>query len=85
VICGASFIIIPDSEESRTYPAGGHAMDSYVIRIYRRDADNPRNCAGLAEVIETDEKKTFKNLDELLEILKTQARNSSEKKRGKTI
>ena len=60
-------------------------MDSYVIRIYRRDADDPRKCAGLAEVIETDEKKTFRNLDELLEILKTQARNSSEKKRCKSI
>lgn len=59
-------------------------MDSYVIRIYRRDADHPRNCAGLAEVIETDEKKAFKNLDELVEILKTQARNPS-KKRSKTI
>ncbi len=60
-------------------------MDSYVIRIYRRDAEDPGNCAGLAEVIETDEKKAFKNLDELLEILKAQGRKPSEKKRGKTF
>ncbi len=57
-------------------------MDSYVIRIYRRDAEDPDNCAGLAEVIATDEKKAFRNLDELLEILKSQGRNSSEKKRS---
>lgn len=49
-------------------------MDSYVIRIYRRDAVDPRKCAGLAEVIETEEKKTFKDLDELLGILETRER-----------
>ena len=54
-------------------------MESYVIRIYRRDGENPLNCVGLAEVIATDEKKAFRNLDELLEILKTQGSNSSEK------
>jgi len=60
-------------------------MDSYVIRIYRRDAENPRNCAGLAEIIDTDTRKSFKNLDELLEILKIPGGNSSEKKISKTI
>lgn len=59
-------------------------MDSYVIRIYRRDADDPGKCAGLAEVIETDEKKPFRNLDELLDILKTRDRGSTEKKRSRT-
>lgn len=65
--------------------AGGRAMESYVIRIYRRDNEDPKNCAGLAEVIETDEKKAFRNLDELLEILKANGRNPSGKKRSKTI
>ncbi len=56
-------------------------MDSYVIRIYRRDADDPRKCAGQAEIIEKDEKKSFRNLDELLEILKTRGSGPPEKKR----
>ena len=58
-------------------------MDSYVIRIYRRDPENPGNCAGVAEVIETDEKKAFKNLDELLEILKTRGRHPLKTKKCK--
>ncbi len=66
-------------------PAGDRAMDSYVIRIYRRDADDPRKCAGQAEIIETDEKKTFKNLDELLAILETRENGPPEKKRSKAI
>ncbi len=57
-------------------------MESYVIRIYRRDGENPLNCVGLAEIIEKDEKKVFKNLDELVEILKTEGRRPSEKKRA---
>lgn len=60
-------------------------MESYVIRIYRRDAENPRNCAGLAVIIETDKKKPFKNLEELLEILKTREGSSPGKKEKKTI
>ena len=60
-------------------------MESYVIRIYRREAENPRNCAGQAEIIETDEKKAFRNLDELLEILQSRGRASSEKKKHTTI
>ncbi len=55
-------------------------MDSYVIRIYRRDADDPRKCAGQAEIIETDKQKTFKNLDELLKILKIRGGDSPGKK-----
>ncbi len=57
-------------------------MESFVIRIYRRDGENPHNCVGLAEIIEKDEKKVFKNLDELVEILKTEGRKPSEKKRS---
>ena len=56
-------------------------MESYVIRIYRRDGENPLNCVGLAEVIATDEKKAFRNLDELLEILKDRGRDPSGKKK----
>ncbi len=65
--------------------SGDRAMDSYVIRIYRRDADDPRNCAGQAEIIETDKQKTFRNLDELLEILEIRGGNLPGKKEKKTV
>lgn len=60
-------------------------MESYVIRIYRRDADDPRKCAGQAEIIDTDKQKSFKNSDELLEILKIRESNSPGKKDKKPI
>ena len=59
-------------------------MESYVIRIYRL-LEPKSNCAGQAEIIETDEKKAFRNLDELLEILQSRWMRSSEKKKHTTI
>ena len=59
-------------------------MDSYVIRIYRRDAVDPLKCAGQAEVVETEEKKTFQDLDELIEILKSPERAPSGGEKRKT-
>ena len=44
-------------------------MDSYVIRIYRRDGKNPGNAAGQVEIVERGLVKSFTRLDELVEIL----------------
>ncbi len=44
-------------------------MESYVIRIYRRDEQNPQNIIGLVEDVELEAKKAFHNIDELVEIL----------------
>jgi len=43
--------------------------DNYIVRIYRRNAENPQKLIGLVEIVETQEKKSFKNIDELREIL----------------
>jgi len=44
-------------------------MESYVVRIYRRDASSPQNLVGLVELIEVDEEKAFTSFDELRAIL----------------
>ncbi len=44
-------------------------MDSYVIRIYRRDGNDPEKIAGIVEFVEQDETKPFASHAELREIL----------------
>jgi hypothetical protein len=44
-------------------------MDSYLIRIYRRDKKNPEAIVGIIEEIDTGEKHSFKNLSELNSII----------------
>ncbi|MBI3815210.1 MAG: hypothetical protein HY279_12210 [Nitrospinae bacterium] len=43
-------------------------MDNYIVRIYRRDRENPHKVAGLVEVVETGMKRVFTSFDELCEI-----------------
>lgn len=44
-------------------------MDSYIVRMYRRDADNPENLVGLVETVGEEEKRAFHSLSELTAIL----------------
>ncbi len=44
-------------------------MDSYLVRIYRREEDNPRLLVGVVEEPGANEKKAFQNLYELWDIL----------------
>ncbi len=50
-------------------------MDSYIVRIYRRD-DDQNASAGIVEVVKTQEQKAFKTRDELLAILNLVERNA---------
>jgi hypothetical protein len=43
--------------------------EAYIIRIYRRDKKNPSNLVGIVEIIDTDEKMSFRNLNDLWDIL----------------
>jgi len=56
-------------------------MDSYLIRIYRREKDNPESIVGIIEEIGTKEKHSFKNLSELGKIICPAFKKSSRKKR----
>jgi hypothetical protein len=44
-------------------------VDNYVIRIYRREKDNPRKLVGVVEEVGVQGKKAFTDLEDLWEIL----------------
>lgn len=44
-------------------------MESYIIRIYRRDEQNPQNIIGLVEDVGLEAKTPFHNVEELIHIL----------------
>ncbi len=44
-------------------------MNSYIVRIYREEKNNPRNFVGTVEEAVAGEKKAFASLDELWVIL----------------
>jgi hypothetical protein len=57
---------------------------TYIVRVYRQDADNHDALVGLVEVVETEEKKIFKSSSELLNILTfKRKRKDGKRRRGK--
>lgn len=46
----------------------GKYMESYIVRVYRRNRKNPRVLAGVVEKVGREEKEGFENIDELKEI-----------------
>jgi hypothetical protein len=44
-------------------------LDNYIVRIYRREKDNPRMLVGLVEEVGRAGKKAFSTLDDLWDIL----------------
>lgn len=44
-------------------------VESYIVRIYRRDEEDSTKLVGLVETVGLEEKKSFKNFEELLAIL----------------
>jgi hypothetical protein len=54
-------------------------LKDYVLRIYRREKNDPRILVGVVEEVGIKERKVFSNLDELWEIL-----NSSKAQTGKS-
>ena len=59
-------------------------MESYVVRIYRRNSNNPQNLVGLVELVNVDEEKAFTNFEELWAILNCKETHAAEKKDRKT-
>jgi hypothetical protein len=48
---------------------GGDAMDSYIVRIYKRQPVGPESLVGTIKLIDRQEVKIFKTVQELIEIL----------------
>jgi len=44
-------------------------MESFIVRIYRQEKDNPENLVGTIEHVDTSGKKAFRRVKELWEIL----------------
>jgi hypothetical protein len=44
-------------------------LKDYVLRIYRRERNDPKSLVGLVEEVGIKEKKAFNTYDELWEIL----------------
>ena len=60
----------------------GGIMDSYLVRIYRREEDNPRLLVGVVEEPGVNEKKAFHNLYELWDILNPIKKNPGQSRRN---
>jgi hypothetical protein len=44
-------------------------MESYIVRLYRRDTTNPEKLVGLIETVGVDKTRTFHTVSELVAIL----------------
>jgi hypothetical protein len=61
-------------------------VDTYVIRIYRRDENDPRILVGVVEEVGVEENRAFGNLDELWFILNSsKAKTPKDKKRDNSL
>jgi len=58
-------------------------MDSYVVRIYRRDSSSLQNLVGLVELVEINEERMFTNFEELRAILGSRQACIHEEKQNK--
>jgi hypothetical protein len=47
-------------------------IDTYIVRVYRRDSQETRQFSGLVEIVASGAKKAFTDGAELLEILSKQ-------------
>ncbi len=58
-------------------------LDNYIVRIYRREKDNPRLLVGLVEEVGVSGKRAFNSLDDLWEILNGQKSRDKKYQRHK--
>lgn len=54
-------------------------METYIIRIYQRDKNDPKKVTGVVEEIGKEEKKGFISPDSLWRILTSSSRESGRK------
>ncbi len=58
--------------------------DSYVIRIYRREKNDPHQMVGQVEIIGRDEEKAFASIEELWGILGAAKKIKRKRRRSST-
>ncbi len=47
-------------------------MENYIVRIYRRDSEDPQQVAGVVELVEPGKTKAFSCIEELNQILRAE-------------
>ncbi len=57
--------------------------ESYIVRIYRRDEENPQHVVGLVETVGVEETNVFNNPEELWQILAVHGARGERGKRGR--
>ena len=57
-------------------------MKDYLIRIHRREENNPRILVGVVEEVGVEGNKAFSNVDELWEILNPKKRGAAKSKKS---
>ncbi len=56
-------------------------MESYIVRVYRRDEEDFKKLVGLVEIVGLEETKAFKSFEELWEILASLKKTKSKIRR----
>ncbi len=59
-------------------------MENYIVRIYRRDQDNPDHVTGMLESVEAETRHPFKTLKGLHSLL-SDTDTPAESKKLKTV
>ena len=57
-------------------------MESYIVRIYRRDDNNANSIVGMVEMVGKKKNRAFKNFDELKKVLSRGNKRFSRKEPG---
>jgi hypothetical protein len=64
---------------------GSDLMESFIIRLYRFEKDNPRSLVGLVEIVGKKGRMAFTNMDELWEILNSSIGDEKEGKAAESV
>ncbi len=56
----------------------GGIMESYMVRVYRRQKDNPETLIGIARKVGDEGKRVFSNLEELWSILNPRGKDPAD-------
>ncbi len=73
------------SQEGGELRSRMETIETYIVRIYRRNRDDTRKIAGLVETVGKDEKKSFTSQEELWRILnlgKKEMKQNTGKRKG---
>lgn len=61
------------------------SMENFIVRIYRRESDDPNRITGVVEKPDSSERKRFSNIEDLVSILVPHAINTKTKRRKQVV